>query len=90
MPFIRLNRHIEQTPVDVNINTILTFEVKRGDKFTTVYLRDNLNLEVSDTPRSIRGYIKRAEGLLPDKESSKHIDTDASHEEEPGMTSQAS
>lgn len=72
MPFIRLNLYVEQSSVDVNINTIIAFEVRPGDKFTTVCLRDNLNYEVSDTPRSIRGYIKRAEGLLPEKVEVQH------------------
>ena len=52
----------------MNITSIINFGVKPGNKHTTVELRDNITLSVSDTPRSIRGYIKRAEGLLPEKE----------------------
>ena len=68
MPFIRLNSAHDKSVVDVNISTIISFSVKPGNVHTTVELRDNLTMLVSDTPRSIRGYIKRAEGLLPEKE----------------------
>lgn len=78
MPFIRLNSFNQASVIDVNVRTILTFSALPGDKYTTVCLRDNLNLQVTDTPRSIRGYIKKAEGLLPEKEEApKEANADA-------------
>lgn len=68
MPFIRVTRTRDDVVMDININRIESFSQEKGNKFTTLCLQGESVYHVNDTPRSIRGYIKKAEGLLPEKE----------------------
>lgn len=67
MPFIRVTDTQTKAIVDLNINKIIKFEVRPGSKFTTIDLDDNWCIHVDDEPRQLRGYIKKAEGTLPEK-----------------------
>lgn len=67
MPFIRVNEQPSGDVHHVNVANIISFSQRKGDKFTRLDLRDNLSLSVSDTPRQLRGYINKVEGLLEDR-----------------------
>lgn len=67
MPFIRVNEHPGGDVHHVNIASIISFSQRKGDKFTKLELKDNISLSVTDTPRQLRGFINKAEGLLEDK-----------------------
>lgn len=67
MPFIRVNEFQTETVHDVNVANIISFSVKKGSKFTTMELVDNITINIVDDPRQLRGYIKKAEGTLPEK-----------------------
>lgn len=65
MPLIKLNL-ADGSAVDINTDHIIQFyPVKDG---TRIDLRDNLSHVVTDSSRSIRGYIGRATGTLPEKQ----------------------
>lgn len=68
MPFIRVNEHPSGDVHHINIASIISFSQHKGDKFTKLELRDNISLGVTDTPRQLRGYINKAEGLLEDRQ----------------------
>lgn len=67
MPFIRVTRFEDAVVMDINVNKIISFHVGKGKKFTTIELVDNLTVDACDDPRQLRGYIKKAEGTLPEK-----------------------
>lgn len=61
MPFIRINR-IDGKSIDVNTSKIIQFYELGGN--TRIDLSDNLSHDVKDSPRQLRTFIKKAEGLL--------------------------
>lgn len=70
MPFIRVTEVKTKQVNDINVNRIISFYERTGDKFTTIHLEGGLDLHVEDEPRQLRGYIKKAEGTLPVKKES--------------------
>lgn len=65
MPFIRVTRR-DKIVVDINTVHIIQFYPEGGD--TKVDLTDNLSFNVLEEPRQLRGFIKKAEGTLPEKQ----------------------
>lgn len=85
MPFIRVNEQPSGDVHHVNVANIISFSQRKGEKFTRVELRDNLLLVVTDTPRQIRGYINKAEGLLVDRAELVEVDANALPVRLPGI-----
>lgn len=75
MPFIRVTRYEDDVVIDISVTKIISFYVAKGGKFTTVELVDNLNIHAKDEPRQLRGYIKKAEGTLPEKAEPNIVST---------------
>lgn len=85
MPFIRVNEHPTGSVHHINVANIISFTQRKGEKYTRVELRDNLLLVVTDTPRQIRGYINKAEGLLEDRPDLVEVDANALPVRLPGI-----
>lgn len=64
MPFIRVTRR-DNVVIDISVNKIIQFYPQGGD--TRIDLVDNISHDIVDDPRQLRGYIKKAEGTLPEK-----------------------
>lgn len=65
MPFIRVTRTCDKVVIDINTASILQFYPASGN--TRIDLQDNISHDIVDEPRQLRGYIKKAEGTLPEK-----------------------
>lgn len=68
MPFIRVTDVRDKQVVDLNINHIVAFTpaIGRDLQGSLITLNNGDVYHVEDTPRSLRGYIKKAEGTLPE------------------------
>lgn len=67
MPFIRVTDVQQNQVVDLNIAHIVAFTpANRNQQGSFVTLNNGDVYHVEDTPRSLRGYIKKAEGTLPE------------------------
>ena len=67
MPFIRVTDVKQKQVVDLNIAHIVGFTPAHRDlSGSFITLINGEIYHVEDTPRSLRGYIKKAEGTLPE------------------------
>lgn len=83
MPLIRINTAAGDT-ISVNTQHIIQFYELGGN--TRIDLRDNISHEIKDSPRQLRGYINKAEGLLNDRvEFSGNVDQDLLPVKLPGI-----
>lgn len=66
MSFIRLTRKGGTKQVDVNSTHVVSFEELNGTgNGTYVTLVDSTEMDVLESPRQIRSFIKKAQGSLP-------------------------
>lgn len=66
MPFIRVTRTADSVVFDINTANIIQFYPHHGN--TRIDLTDNISHDIVDEVRQLRGYIKKAEGTLPEKQ----------------------
>lgn len=69
MSFIRLTDKESGEKIDVNSNHIVAFRGVGDGEGTEVVTTVGGTHSVTDSPRSIRGYIKKAQGSLPGPDS---------------------
>lgn len=77
MPFIRVTDVVQKQVVDLNVAHIVGFTPATGREQTgsLVTLANGDVYHVEDTPRSLRGYIKKAEGTLPEPKDEVQVVT---------------
>lgn len=80
MPFIRVTDAQQKQVVDVNIAHIVAFTPAAGrdPQGSFITLNNGVIYHVEDTPRSLRGYIKKAEGTLPLPEPKDELSLESS------------
>lgn len=69
MGFIRVTDKDTQEKIDLNVEHITAFRGLGANAGSQVVIINGDNFTVSDSPRSLRGYIKKAQGSLPDADS---------------------
>lgn len=74
MPFIRVTRR-DNVVIDINTVNIIQFYPQGGN--TRIDLKDNITHDIVDEVRQLRGYIKKAEGTLPEKQEPNVANTPA-------------
>ena len=62
MTYIRVVDHETKLKVDLNTDHIVAF-APADDSGTLISLVNGVSYHVSDTPRSVRGYVRKAQGL---------------------------
>lgn len=62
MTYIRVVDHETKLKVDLNTSHIVAF-VAAEDSGTLISLVNGVSYHVSDTPRSVRGFVRKAQGL---------------------------
>lgn len=62
MTYIRVVDHETKLKVDLNTAHIVAF-APADDSGTLISLVNGVSYHVSDTPRSVRGYVRKAQGL---------------------------
>jgi hypothetical protein len=67
MSFIRVTLKADGSKVELNINHVTHFSGASSGEGSTIILANRDYLEVTDTIRSLRGYVKKAQGVLPEK-----------------------
>lgn len=65
MSFIRVTNIDGSVKTDLNVNKIIGFSQKKAG--TEVVMTDNMTYVVHETARQVRNFIKKAQGLLPEK-----------------------
>lgn len=75
MPFIRVTRTSDSVVFDINTANIIQFYSYQGH--TRIDLTDNISHDIVDEVRQLRGYIKKAEGTLPEKQE-PNVEKDSS------------
>lgn len=65
MTYIRVVDHETKLKVDLNTDHIVAF-APADDSGTLISLVNGVSYHVSDTPRSVRGYVRKAKGLGTD------------------------
>lgn len=67
MSFIRVTLKADGSKVELNINHVTHFSVASTGEGSSIVLANGDVLQVTDTVRSLRGYVKKAQGVLPEK-----------------------
>lgn len=66
MSFIRVTkRDTGKTKTDLNVNHIIGYTPGEGDVGSDVLLSNGDGLMVNESPRSLRSFIRKAQGTLP-------------------------
>ena len=69
MSFIRVTLKSNGSKVELNINQVTQFTAATTGEGSSITLANSEVLHVTDTVRSLRGYVKKAQGVLPEKAS---------------------
>ena len=67
MSFIRVTTKKNAVKLDLNLNHIVHFETHQTGEGSYITMIDGTDYEVTNSSRSLRGYIKKAQGTLPEK-----------------------